>query len=76
MIQIVVSGIAINKHQVNILGFIDDLNILSESLEVALYLTIAPENVTAKVRLHSYTPFLIIDPDLVNAHQLVLCDSP
>lgn len=40
------SGVAVNEHQV--LHFADDLNILSKSLESALNLTMALENVGSK----------------------------
>lgn len=43
MMQRVESGIAVNEHQVKILDFADDLNILRESLEGSLDLTMALE---------------------------------
>lgn len=45
------SGIAVNEHRVQILRFADDLNILGESLEDALDLTMTLKNAAAKVGL-------------------------
>jgi len=45
------SGVAVNEHRVQILGFVDDLYILGESLENALDLTMTLENAAAKVGL-------------------------
>lgn len=39
MMQSEESGIAVNDHQVHIVGFADDLNIVSESLESVIGLT-------------------------------------
>ncbi|KAL4089314.1 hypothetical protein QTP88_024368 [Uroleucon formosanum] len=51
MMQNAESGVAVNEHRVQILGFADDLNILGESLEDALNQTVALENAAAKVGL-------------------------
>lgn len=48
------SGVAFNEHRVQILGFANDLNILSESLEDTLDQTMALENAAAKIGLHIY----------------------
>jgi len=48
MMQVEASGIAINDHRVHVLGFADDLNILSEPLEGALGLTTDLERAAAK----------------------------
>lgn len=42
---------AVNDHKVQILGFAGDLNILSESLEGALGLSLALQRAAAKVEL-------------------------
>lgn len=51
MMQNAKSGATVNEHRVQILGFAYDLNILGESLENALDLTMAFENAAAKVGL-------------------------
>jgi hypothetical protein len=51
MMQNAESGVAVNEHRVQVLGFADDLNILGESLEDALNQTVALENAAAKVGL-------------------------
>lgn len=48
------SVVEVNEHRVQILGFADDLNILGESLEDALDLTMTLENAEAKVGLQIY----------------------
>lgn len=52
--QVEASGIAINDHQLhNVLGYADDLNILSESIEGALGLTTALERTVVKIGLRT-----------------------
>jgi len=51
MMEVEESGIAINDRRVHVLGFADDLNIVSESLESVLGITTAAERATAKVGL-------------------------
>jgi len=51
MMQSEANWIAVNEHRVKILGLADDLNILSESLEGALDLTMALLRAAAKVGL-------------------------
>lgn len=49
--QVEESGITINDHPVHVLGFADDLNILSESLEGALVLTAILKRAATKVSI-------------------------
>lgn len=51
MMQNEASGIAVYNHRVRVLGFTDDLNILSELLEDALGLTMDLESTAANVGL-------------------------
>lgn len=49
--QVLVSGIVINDIRIHFLGFLDDLNILSELLEGALGITTDLERAVAKIGL-------------------------